>query len=171
VARRSPRRCGEAAGQVVGIGGDDLDIGCALRDHAVMAKQVRPWLAEPSRSAALRVRESEWEPASRSHQGRRHTPQQKSGCTGAIYPCKNHQELKAWQGWGRPSTDLSQSGALRSDEIPLGANGRSAENYTVEPFDRSWPVLRHGDSFYPRSCHLVPTQMQRYTEASAPGDR
>src|SRR6516162_8886914 len=30
-------------------------------------------------------------------------------------------------------------GSLRSDEIPLGANVRSAENYTVEPFDRSWP--------------------------------
>jgi len=32
-------------------------------------------------------------------------------------------------------------GSLRSDEIPLGANVRSAENYTVEPFDRSWPTV------------------------------
>ena len=54
----------------------------------VMAKQVRPWLAESSLSAALGVRGSEWEPASRFHQGQRHTPQRKSGCTGAISPRK-----------------------------------------------------------------------------------
>src|SRR6516164_8704030 len=57
-------------------------------DHAVMANQVRPWLAESEVSAALRVRQSDWEPASQSHQGQRLMPQQKSGCTGAIYPCK-----------------------------------------------------------------------------------
>jgi transposase len=53
---------------------------------------------------ALRVRKSDWEPASRSHQGQRHLPQQKSGCTGAIYPGKP-SELRAWQGWGRPCTE------------------------------------------------------------------
>jgi hypothetical protein len=72
-----------------------------------MANQVRPWLIEPKTSAALRVRKSEWEPASKSHQGQRHTPQRKSGCTGAIYPCKL-SELKAWQGWGRPCTELQR---------------------------------------------------------------
>src|ERR1700720_4113086 len=53
-----------------------------------MANQVRPWLVEPRTSAALRVRRSDWEPASQSHQGQRHAPQQKSGCTDAIFPCK-----------------------------------------------------------------------------------
>src|SRR5580700_5933127 len=53
-----------------------------------MANQVRPWLVKPRMSAAPRVRESDWEPASQSHQGQRHAPQQKSGCTGALSPCK-----------------------------------------------------------------------------------
>src|SRR5262249_27850327 len=75
-------------------------------DHAMMASQVRPGLAQPKMSAALRVRQSEWEPASRSHQGQRHRPQQKSECTGAIYPCKPSR-LRAWQGWGRPCTDTA----------------------------------------------------------------
>src|SRR5215472_16951806 len=73
-------------------------------DHAVMASQVRPGLAQPKTSAALRVRKSDWESTRRSHQGQRHRPQQKSGCTGAIYPCKP-SKLKAWQGWARPCTD------------------------------------------------------------------
>lgn len=47
-------------------------------------------------SAALAVRRSEWEPISQSHQGQRHEPHEKSGCTGAIYP-SNHHELIAWQ--------------------------------------------------------------------------
>lgn len=50
-------------------------------------------------SAALAVRRSEWEPISQSHQGQRHKPHQKSGCTGAIYP-SNHHESFAWQTGG-----------------------------------------------------------------------
>ena len=53
-------------------------------DHAVMAKQVRPWLAKPRTSGAPRVRQSEREPTSQTHQGQRLRPQQKSECTGAI---------------------------------------------------------------------------------------
>jgi len=53
-------------------------------DHAVKVKQVRPWLAKPRPSGAPRVRESEGEPISKTHQGQRLRPQQKSECTVAI---------------------------------------------------------------------------------------
>jgi transposase len=53
-------------------------------DHAVMPIQVRPWLAKPTASGAARVRESEREPISQTHQGQRLRPQQKSECTVAI---------------------------------------------------------------------------------------
>jgi proteic killer suppression protein len=63
-------------------------------------------------TAALQVRKSEWEPTSQSHQGQRRRPQQKSGCTGAIYPRKP-SELKAWQGWGRPCTGIQPKHAKK----------------------------------------------------------
>lgn len=40
-------------------------------DHAVMARQVRPWLAKPRMAAAPRVRKSSWDPTSKPHQGQR----------------------------------------------------------------------------------------------------
>ena len=51
-----------------------------------MAKQVRPWLAEPEIFVARQrcVRPIE-EPTSESHQGQRRRPQSKSECTGAIF--------------------------------------------------------------------------------------
>ncbi len=60
-----------------------------------MAKQVRPWLAKPKMTAAPRVRESDWEPISQTHQGQRLKPQLKSECTGQSDPVSPH-ELKAW---------------------------------------------------------------------------
>jgi hypothetical protein len=54
----------------------------------MLASQVRTWLAQPKITAVLRVRRGEGEPASQSHQGQRHRPQRKSGCTGALYPCE-----------------------------------------------------------------------------------
>ena len=53
-------------------------------DQAVKAKRVRPWLAKSRTAAAPRVRESNRKPISKTHQGQRHMPQQKSECTGAI---------------------------------------------------------------------------------------
>jgi transposase len=53
-------------------------------DHAVKAKQVRPWLVKPRTAAALRVRVSYRDPISKTHQGQRRKPQLKSECTGAI---------------------------------------------------------------------------------------
>ena len=53
-------------------------------DHAVMAKQVRPWLVKPRPAGAPGVRDSYWEPTSKTHQGQRRKPQLKSECTGAI---------------------------------------------------------------------------------------
>jgi hypothetical protein len=58
-----------------------------LRIHVVAlscALQVRPWLTKPRTAAAPRVRESYWESISKTHQGQRRKPQQKSECTGAI---------------------------------------------------------------------------------------
>jgi len=53
-------------------------------DHAVMAKQVGPWLEKPKASGAPRVRDTEWEPTTKTHQGQRRKPQPKSECTVAI---------------------------------------------------------------------------------------
>src|SRR5450631_4485274 len=80
-----------------------------------MANQVRPWLVKPSTSGAPRVRKTDWEPASQSHQGQRHAPQQKSECTGASCPA-SHQELKAWQGWGRPCTEVEANPSAGGQE-------------------------------------------------------
>ena len=94
-------------------------------DHTVMAKQVRPWLAKPGTVAALRVQVSDGEPASRSHQGQRHAPQQKSGCTGAIYLCKpSERESLARLGASmydrrlQPSCQQSRGDPERSSSFP-----------------------------------------------------
>lgn len=63
-------------------------------------------------TAALAVRRSEWEPISQSHQGQRHEPRQKSGCTGAIYP-SNHHEPFAWQTGGVHVRTFEPEGVTR----------------------------------------------------------
>jgi hypothetical protein len=79
----------------------------------MMARQVRPWLEHPRTSAALRVRESDWEPASRSHQGQRQAPQQKSGCTGAIFTCESSR-----------TESLAKLGASMYGRSPPGTIGQ-----------------------------------------------
>jgi hypothetical protein len=66
----------------------------------------RPWLAKPGTVAALRVQVSDGELASKSHQGQRLAPQQKSGCTGAIYLCKP-SGTESLDKWGRPCTTVN----------------------------------------------------------------
>ena len=65
-----------------------------------MARQVRPWLAQPARrrstqSAWKRSRRRPAEPIRDSEL----VSQQKSGCTAAIFPSSRH-ELRAWQTGG-----------------------------------------------------------------------
>ena len=71
------------------------------------------------------------EPASRSHQGQRHTPQQKSGCTGAIYPCKpSRPESRARLGasmYGHPARPFG---------FPESGHGRAAQ---VNRAGYQWP--------------------------------
>ena len=68
-------------------------------DHAVMAKQVRPWLEKPRMSAAPRVLQSDWEPTSSSHQGQWHKPQKSPNVRVQSDPASPH-ELEAWQSGG-----------------------------------------------------------------------
>ncbi len=61
--------------------GDSTD---CTGNHDVMAGQVRPGMAEPVSSWALRVRHNDQAPFSKFHQGPRRRPHQKSGCMAAI---------------------------------------------------------------------------------------
>jgi len=61
-----------------------------------MARQVRPWSAEPRTAAALRVRQSSWDPTSKSHQGQR-LCRSESPDVRVQSNLRPHRELKAWQ--------------------------------------------------------------------------
>ena len=88
-ARVQSRLCADPYGRIAGNVTDnngstgEHTTDCS-GDQAVTAKQVGPWLAKPRTAAAPRVRESYREPISKTHQGQRRKPQQKSECTGAI---------------------------------------------------------------------------------------
>ena len=92
-----------------------------LRRSRNDGKQVRPWLAKPKMTAAPRVRESDRELTSQSHQGQRHDAAHKVRMYGCNLVPSNHYELSAWQTRGRPCTVIAVGPAL-SEALP-NANG------------------------------------------------
>jgi len=69
-----------------------------------MAQRLDLGWPNPERLQHLECAKAIAEPASKYHQGQRLAPQQKSGCTGAIYPFKP-SSIESLDKWGRPCTD------------------------------------------------------------------
>ena len=95
-----------------------------LRRSRNDGKQVRPWLAKPKMTAAPRVRESDWEPTSRSHQGQRHeaaTKVRMYGCNLYSMPLRNEHLANR----GRPCTVIPKP-ALTAGRAMRGLSECSA---------------------------------------------
>jgi hypothetical protein len=91
------------------VAGVDPTSDCSS-DHAVMARQVGPWLAKPRMSAAPRVRQSGGEPTSSFHQGQRHSRIQSPDVRKQSSPIKP-KRTDHLANRGRPCTDIQ--GVLR----------------------------------------------------------
>jgi hypothetical protein len=101
-----------------------------LRHSRNDGKQVRPWLAEPKMTAAPRVRESDWEPTSQSHQGQRHeaaTKVRMYGCNLFLVPSRNERIAN----WGRPCTVIRPSTAVDQAQQQGKEDAHRGREYTA----------------------------------------
>ena len=129
-----------------------------LRRSRNDGKQVRPWLAKPKMTAAPRVRESDRELTSQSHQGQRHDAAHKVRMYGCNLVPSNHYELSAWQTRGRPCTVIEYispvlrqlRSAWRNRCVSPCATLRSAANHTSRA--RIWRSISVGQRVNTIDC-------------------